>query len=183
MGIEVKERFKNMPYMKSGKEPPKKGKGSKLSPKMEAFIDEFMISRNASDAILKAGYKTTNQNKIGAELLNHPLVRAEIDRRTEERREKSELHADYLINKLVNVIDNMEEKTSDRLKAIELAGKTLALWRERQEITGADGDAIKMEQELERNVSDFKSKLTRLSKRTGTGGVTEFPKPERDSGA
>lgn len=172
-----------MAYLKKGDPVPTKGKGSKLSLKQRAFIDEYMVSQNASEAVLKAGYKTTNQNRIASELLQHPLVSAEIERRMEEKQEKTELRADYLVNKLIDIIENETDKTADKLRAIELAGKTLALWRERQEITGADGDAIKTEQKVKEDVADFTRSLSRLVKRTGTGGVTEFPKPGSDSGA
>lgn len=172
-----------MAYLKKGDPVPSKGKGSKLSPKQRAFIDEYMVSQNASEAVLKAGYKTTNQNRIASELLQHPLVSEEIERRLADKQEKTELRADYLVNKLIAIIDSNEERTSDQLKAIELAGKTLALWRERQEITGADGDAIKTEQKVKEDVADFTRSLSRLVKRGGSGGVAEFPKPGSDSTA
>ena len=68
-----------MAYLKKGDPLPKKGKGAKLSDKMRTFIDEYMISKNATDAVRKSGYKTKNPNRIGAELLRHPLVSAEIE--------------------------------------------------------------------------------------------------------
>jgi len=172
-----------MAYLKEGDEAPKNGKGKTLSPKMRAFIDEYMVSQNASEAVLKAGYKTRNQNRIASELLRHPLVSAEIEKRLAEKQEKTELRADYLVNKLIAIIDNDDQRTSDQLKAIELAGKTLALWRERQEVTGADGDAIKMEQKVKEDVADFTRSLSRLVKRGGTGEVAEFPKPGSEAGA
>lgn len=171
-----------MAYLKKGQEPPKTGKGSKLSAKMRAFVDEFMVTQNASEACLKAGYKTKNPTRLGAELMNHPLVATEIERRLEERSDKAELRADYLINKLVEIIDNPDERTSDTLRAIELAGKTLALWRERQEITGADGGAVELEQKkIDEDAADFTRQLSRLAKRAGEGEVVKFPEPGSES--
>jgi len=157
-----------MPYMKEGTTPPAKGKGSKLSPKMQLFIEEFMVDQNASAAVLRAGYKTRNQNRMASELMRHPLVAEEIERRMSEKQEKIELRADYLVNKLINIIEKDDEKTADQLRAIELAGKTLALWRERQEVTGADGEAIEMQQRIREDVADFTSNLSRLIKREGS---------------
>jgi len=149
---------------------------------MRTFVDEFMISKNASDACVKAGYKTKNANRMGAELMNHPLVAAEIEKRMEDQSHKAELRADYLINKLVEIIDNPEERTSDTLRAIELAGKTLALWRERQEITGADGGAVELEQKkIDEDAADFTRQLSRLARRAGEGEVAQFPKPGTES--
>lgn len=163
-----------------GQTPPKKGKGSRLTAKMENFVDEYFVDSNASQAVLRAGYKTRNPHKMAAKLMNHPLVEEEIKKRKEERRTETEIERDYLLTKLVDVIDSTSEKTADRLRAIELAGKAIALWKERQEISGPDGESIKMEQKTQENVQSFKSKLDRLAKRAGTSDVAEFPKPEGD---
>ena len=56
--------------------PPKKGKGSKLTKKMERFVEEYFVDLNASAACLRAGYKTSSPNKMATNLMNHPLVRA-----------------------------------------------------------------------------------------------------------
>lgn len=165
-----------MPYTRPGAEPPKRGKGAQLSQKMATFVDEYLVDLNGSAAVLRAGYKTRNQNRMASELLRHPLVKAEIEKRTEKRRESMELRADYLINKLIAIIEDIETKTPDQLRAIELAGKSIALWKERQEISGPDGGAIETEQKVKENVADFTSKLARLAKREGTDGVVEFPK-------
>src|SRR3546814_867762 len=120
-----------MAFLKPGDQPPLKGKGSKLSPKMERFIEEYLADPelNGSNAVIKAGYKTPYPNRIAFQLLLHPLVSAEIDKRRLERRERMELKADYLIAKLIEMIergDNPDGKPirdSDVLRAIELAGK------------------------------------------------------------
>lgn len=153
---------------------PTKGKGTKLTQKMTVFVDEYMASGVVKKAVLAAGYKTRNPTLIGTRLLNHPLVAAEIKRRRDIRSEKLEITADYLLNKLVNIIEADGTKNQDLLRAIELAGKSIALWKERQEISGVDGEAIKMEQKLKEDVADFTNALKRLQERA--------PKPSTDSG-
>lgn len=169
-----------MPYLSKNSKVPTEGKGAKLGPKMVSFINEYFIDFNAKQAVLRAGYKTKNPSLMAAKLLSHPLVQQEIEKRSEQRKEKAELKAEYLITKLIDIIDSDKEKTADQLRAIELAGKSIALWKERQELSGPDGQAIQMEQKTEQNVAEFKSKLDRLAKRNGTDGVTEFPKPSGD---
>lgn len=165
-----------MPYMRKDSDVPAKGKGSKLTEKMERFVEEYMIDLNASAAILRAGYKTRNQHKMGAELLRHPLVRERIDELKKDRSDRMELTGDYLINKLVTIIENEETRTADQLRAIELAGKSLALWKERQEITGADGGDIAIQQKkVEDDVADFTRRIARLADRGGKGEVAQFP--------
>ncbi len=154
-----------MPIKGPNRPIPEKGKGSKLTAKQEAFVTEFLVDLNASAAVLRAGYNTRNQNRIAAQLLAHPLIKREIDARTEKRRENMELKADYLINKLINIIENEETKTPDMIRAIELAGKSIALWKERHEVSGPDGAAIEMEQKIKRDVDEFTNKLEQLRER------------------
>lgn len=172
-----------MAYLTLGSELPTKGKGSKLSRKMELFVDEYLVDLNATQAVLRAGYKTNNPNRIGVELLRHPLVIKAIEAVTAKRRERMEIKADYLINKLINIIEATEENNPQAaLRAIELAGKSIALWKERQEITGADGEAIRIqEQKIEREVDDFKSRIASIASRKPAGGVSVFPKPSGSS--
>lgn len=173
-----------MAYMKRGGTPPKKGKGSKLSPKMKAFIDEFFVDLNGAAAVLRAGYKTRNPSQIASELRAHPLVSAEIEKRQAERSEKLELSADFVINKLVSIVEKTEEgNPTAALRGLELLGKHLSLFTDKQEISGPDGEAIKMEQKTNENVADFTSSLSRLIKRNGTKDVVEFPDPAGDSKA
>lgn len=173
-----------MAYLRKSDGIPSKGKGARLSPKMKLFVEAFTTNGgNASKAVEDAGYKTTNPAQLGAELRNHPLISIEIEKYESKMQDKREIERDYLLNKLVEVIENVEEKTSDKLRAIELAGKAIALWRERQEISGPDGEAIRTEQRTEQNVADFKSKLAILAKRTGTSNVVEFPDSRGDGEA
>lgn len=170
-----------MSYLKHGAEVPTKGKGSKLSALMLRFVEEYQVDWNASKAVLRAGYKTKNPNRVGTSLLQHPLIQKELEAQTELRKEKMEFSADFLLTKLMAIINDPEVKTNDILRAIELAGKSIALWKERQEISGPDGEAIKMEQRVKEDVAKLTSKLASLAARGGTGTVTEFPKPGSSS--
>lgn len=158
-------------------------KGKKLTPKMVSFIDAYFgaANFNAGKAYELSDYSSTTLNQAtintnAAELMAHPLVRKEIERRQALRTEKSEVKAEYLINKLMQIIEAEQERSpQSALRAIELAGKSIALWKERQEITGADGEAIKHEQHVKESVADFTSRISSLAKRNGTDNVVEFP--------
>jgi phage terminase small subunit len=151
---------------------------------MEIFVREYLVDLNASAAVLRAGYKTNNAHKMGAELLRHPLVKKTIEEQLDNRKERMELTADYVLTKLIDIVEKTEEGNPNAaLRGLELLGKHLGLYKDRQEISGPDGGAIEMEQKkIQENVADFTSSLSRLIKRNGTTGVTEFPKPEGDSG-
>lgn len=172
-----------MPYLRPGAdiESTKNGKGRALTMKMESFVQHYLVCQNASEAVRLAGYKTKNPHKMGAELLRHPLVRKAVDEGREDRKERMELTADWILNRLVDITNREGIRTSDEIKAIELLGKSLALWKERQEISGVDGKAIETEQRIREDVADFTSSLARLAKRGGAAEVVEFPKPGTDS--
>jgi phage terminase small subunit len=152
---------------------------------MKIFVECFLADpqRNASRAVVEAGYKTTNPNRVATQLLRHPLVSKAIHDGDEARRERMEFSADFLLTKLMTIITDDGVKTTDKLRAIELAGKSIALWKDRQEISGPDGEAIKMEQKVKQDVADFQSRLTRLASSGGAGTVTQFPKPGESGGS
>lgn len=156
-------------------------KGRKLTPKMISFIDQYTGESfgNSTQSILKSEYTTTNPdvaNRLGAELLQHPLVSAEIKRRLDAKSAKAEVKAEYLIGKLTQIVEStQEENPQAAIRAIELLGKTIAIWKDRQEISGPDGEAIKHEQRVKESVSDFTRRIAELAKRNGTSNVIEFP--------
>lgn len=149
-------------------------KGKKLTPKMLSFIDQYFGSANfnALEAMRLSDYKCSTEGSVhqtSAELMNHPLVIAEIKRRTDLRSEKSEVKAEWLINKLMNIVNNTEEDNpAAAIRAIELLGKTIAIWRDRQEVSGPDGEAIKHEQHVKESVAEFTTRIQGLAVRSGT---------------
>lgn len=165
--------------IKDGHTESKGTKGKVLTPKMRSFIDAYFGEAifNATKAYILSDYKESKNPTMNAvELMNHPLVKAEIERRLAARSEKAEVKAEYLINKLMMIIeDTQTENPQAALRAIELAGKSIALWKERQEISGVDGAAIQHEQHVKESVADFTSRIASLAKRTGTDNVVGFP--------
>lgn len=56
-----------------------------LSHKQRAFIDEYLIDFNATQAAIRAGYSEKSARAIGHENLTKPDIAAEIQRRVAER--------------------------------------------------------------------------------------------------
>lgn len=176
-----------MPYLsiKDGyTEPTGKGpRGRRLTPKQLSFVNEYFGKAEYSPikAIELSDYNCKTKASIertASELMNHPLVVKEIQRRQEARTQKSEVRAEWLINKLMNIVNNTEEDNPQAaIRAIELLGKSIAIWKDKQEISGPDGQAIQMEQKVKEDVADFTSRIASLSKRGRPDNVVEFPKP------
>jgi len=154
---------------------------------MLSFVDAFFgeANLNATKAYMLSAYQSKGNNAAlrASELMAHPLIRAEVERRQTARAEKSELTGEYLIQKLLLMIEREEiSNPQAALRAIELAGKSIALWKERQEISGPDGQAIKHEQHVKESVADFTNRIQSLASRaaspddtTGTSNVVGFP--------
>jgi hypothetical protein len=171
-----------LPYLsiKNGRTESKAYTGRKLTPKMLSFINAYFgeANFNGLKAIELSDYQCKTRNSAHqtyAELMNHPLVVVEMEKRQAKREQKSEIKAEYLIQKLIAIIEDTQvDNPQAALRAIELAGKSIALWKERQEVSGPDGGAIQT-QEVKDSVADFTSRISGLVKRAGTPNVVEFP--------
>lgn len=177
-----------MAYLKKGSSIPEKGKGAKLSSKMTRFIDEYFAPSDGSQplvgstAVIRANYITKNPNRLATELLRHPLVQPEIEKRLAAMKEQGEVTKEYIIQKLVSIVEDTEKGNPQAaLRGLELLGKHLGLYKERQEISGPDGEAIRMEQKVKEDVADFTSRLSRLVDDGRKGELVSLPVGGRKS--
>lgn len=173
-----------MAYLKIGDEVPTKGKGSRLGKLQWKFVEAYTDPdgpgyRQATAAVKVAGYKTNNPGVLGTQLMQHPIIVREIRRLEKEREDRLALSADYVINKLMDLVEDTA-KDNDRIRALELLGKNLGLFKERQEISGPDGEAIKYEQKVKEDAADFARAIARLAERRGEAGVAEVPNTGTD---
>ena len=79
----------------------------KLTPKQEAFVREYLIDLNATQAAIRAGYSKKTANRIATENLSKPVVAAAIQEAMAGRSKRTEITADYVLNRLVE-IDQMD---------------------------------------------------------------------------
>ena len=61
-----------------------KGAGGKLNERQRRFADEYIISRNATQSAMKAGYSEKTAYSIGQRLLKNVEISEYIKKRTEE---------------------------------------------------------------------------------------------------
>lgn len=71
--------------------------------RQQAFIDNYVVSKNASDAALKAGYSEKTAGAGGHQALKNIEIRAEIDRRLAAQAEKLEITADRIRSNLADI--------------------------------------------------------------------------------
>lgn len=151
---------------------------SKLSMKQRLFVEAyFKHDYNAAEAVREAGYKCTDDNarRVGWDLLQKPLVKEVIELRAKEKLAAVSLSEEYVIRKLIRTINKAEEDNNlgAVLRGLELAARNLGMLRDKTEITGKDGEALKFEK-VENDAADFTRAILSIAKRGGAGsGASE----------
>ena len=135
------------------------------------FCEEYVRDPRGTNAVARAGYETKYPNRIAFQLLENPAVRITIDSLRAQRTKNSDVTKDYVLQGIQKTIRLAEENNNLNalLRGYELLAKHLGMFIERTEISGPDGEAIKMEQKTKEDVADFTSKLARLAAVSGTG--------------
>lgn len=109
-----------------------------LTPKQHAFVTEYMIDRNGTQAAIRAGYSERTANEQAARLLANVSVASAVDELTQARAERVLITADDVLSSIKRIRDKAEadEKNGDALKANELLGKHLKLFTDKVEHSG-----------------------------------------------
>lgn len=124
-----------------------------LTDKQKAFVREYLVDLNATQAAIRAKYSSKNADKIGSELLGKTRIRDEIQKAMDERSKRTEITSDYVLQGLKTVADRcmQGEPVTDREgnptgewrfdssganRALELLGKHLKLFTEKVEHNG-----------------------------------------------
>lgn len=109
---------------------------SKLTPKQQRFVDEYILDLNATQAAIRAGYSEKTAREQGARLLSKVNIQAAIQELMQERSEKTRVDAQYVLDRL-HQIDQL-----DVGDILDDAGNVLPIkqWPKawRQSISGAD---------------------------------------------
>lgn len=72
----------------------------KLTPKQEAFVREYLIDLNATQAAIRAGYSEKTAHVIGHENINKPEIAERIAKAQEKRSERTEITAERVLEEL-----------------------------------------------------------------------------------
>ena len=103
---------------------------NKLTPKQAAFVAEYLISLNATEAARRAGYSVKTASEQAARLLGNVKVSAAIAQAQAERAEKTGRTAlDVLMD--IQAVTRAARDADDlrtALKGLELEGKHLGMF-------------------------------------------------------
>ena len=122
---------------------------AKMTLKQQLFCDEYLISLNATQAAIKAGYKEKTAGVIGAENLKKPKIKEYIEARMAEKQNALIADQDEVLKYLTSVMrgeakdevlrfvgegyqekTHLQANTKDRTKAAELLGKRYGIFKE-----------------------------------------------------
>jgi phage terminase small subunit len=96
-----------------------------LNPKQEAFVHEYLIDFNATQAAIRAGYSTKTAGSQAHDLLKKPEIQAKLKEGQARLAEKTETEAEWVRRRLKEEADDFTEFASHsaRIRALELLGK------------------------------------------------------------
>ncbi len=75
-----------------------------LTPKQQAFVNEYLIDLNATQAAIRAGYSKKTARFIGAENLTKPNIEAAIAGAIGDRAERTKIDADWVLKRLADEV-------------------------------------------------------------------------------
>ena len=78
-------------------------KAVQLTKRQKAFIDEYLIDLNGTQAAIRAGYSPASANEIAAENLTKPSIKGAIDKALAERSRRTGVNQDRVIRELAKV--------------------------------------------------------------------------------
>lgn len=123
-----------------------------MSLKQQRFADEYIISGNATQAAVKAGYSSKYANTNASKLLQNTAIKSYIDERlaqlasdkvatqeevltylTSVMRGETQEQTLCSIGELGQEVIDIDVGAKDRIKAAELLGKRFRMWTEKVE--------------------------------------------------
>lgn len=144
-----------------------------LPPLQKKFAEEYIKDYNGSQACLRAGSTTQHPEKVAYQWMQNPGVKAYIRFLTEDRTAQLKIDQGFVIQKLLNALEKAEKTNNQQVavRTLELLAKHLGMLTDKQEITGADGGAIKLEKVRE-DADAFTRAIASLANRGGKTGVS-----------
>ena len=121
----------------------------KLTDKQTAFVREYLVDLNATQAAIRAGYSERTAYSVGQRLLKKVEIQRAVAAAQAKRARRVEIKAEDVLRGVIEVTtqarDSGDLKTA--LKGYELQGKHLGMWTERvkQEVSGPDGGPVASE--------------------------------------
>jgi len=122
-------------------------KRGELTQKQEAFLTEYLKSRDGHAAAIAAGYSPKAANSISQSNLAHPVISSKIREISAKAAIRSDVDAAFVLRELKKVAEQEDVAQSTKVRALELIAKHLGMLEERVTLKT---DGLSSEQRAER---------------------------------
>jgi phage terminase small subunit len=129
-----------------------------LTAKQARFVEEYLVDCNGAAAARRAGYSVHRADRQAQENLRKPAVAAAISEAQAKRAERMEITADWVLERLREEATRHGPDSSQaaRVRALQLLGLHLGLFTKRVEVSGTNGQPIRVTRELsDAELEDF----------------------------
>ena len=99
-----------------------------LTEKQKAFCREYVVDLNATRAAIRAGYSQKTARQIATENLSKPAIQEAIRVLQDERAERTQVDADFVVERLRAIADQWQTNPSAACRALELLGRHLDIF-------------------------------------------------------
>lgn len=127
----------------------------KLTPKQEAFIREYLVDLNATQAAIRAGYSERTACEQASRLLADVKIAELVKAAMDKRAERTEITADYVLNGIRDLVERCIQaeqvigpdgkptgeykfEAPAALRGYELLGRHLGLFPNKVDVTVTD---------------------------------------------
>lgn len=142
-----------------------------LRPRQLAFCREFVIDHKQKDAAIRAGYSPKTAEAIASNLMAYKGIRRLIDLYTQSNAQKiTTVDPDWIVQKITEIVTTAS-RDGDKLRGLELLARHLGMFIERTEISGRDGEAIRIE-ETKNKADEVARRLREMGKKAALSVVT-----------
>jgi len=111
-----------------------------LTPRQAAFVREYLIDRNGTQAAIRAGYSEKGAGVTASQLLTNPNVAKLVDAGTQRQAKKSGVTAEKVLRRLwkeATGVNRFGDSTaSSRTAALGLLGKHFKMFTDQVHHTG-----------------------------------------------
>lgn len=138
-----------------------------LTPRQRLFCEEYVVDYDGAKAVIRAGYSKNYADRQAFVLRKNRGVQTYIDHlgRSKEAAIIS-VDPEYIIARLVAIIGKEGARDGDKIRALEILARHKGMFVDRTEITGKDGDAIRIEQQrIEAESRDFANMIRLMGKK------------------
>lgn len=144
-----------------------------LNNRQKKFCEEYVIltedttcKNPITQAALKAGYSQKTAQSVGSENIRKPELQVYIADFKEKLKKRAEIAAngrkitpEYILNGIASIAEKEDTRDTDRLRAYELLGKSVALFVDRQEVNANVNGSLVMTEADRKMIENLNARL------------------------